>query len=153
MGTIFHHKNKGRRVKERIHGLERWLFDRLTDFLARLGAVELLRSDDRADASEVSMTAANIKIRTQAETFKMIVTSQPSMYVLLGAVVFVAPNLSDLLGGTDYGVVHGPAVHRRRLLLPAQSIPILLTRTCGGRTASKAWRLPWTALRRSSRAS
>ncbi len=39
------------------------------------------------------MTAANIKIRTQAETFKMIVTSQISMYVLLGAVVFVAPNL------------------------------------------------------------
>ena len=49
----------------------------------------------------MSKTAANIKIRTQAETFKMIVTSQISMYVLLGAVVFVAPNLSDSLGGAS----------------------------------------------------
>ena len=49
----------------------------------------------------MSKTAANIKIRTQAETFKMIVTSQISMYVLLGAVVFVAPNLSDSLGGSS----------------------------------------------------
>ena len=31
----------------------------------------------------------------------MIVTSQISMYVLLGAVVFVAPNLSDTLGGAS----------------------------------------------------
>ncbi len=53
------------------------------------------------DASDVSKTAANIKIRTQAETFKMIVTSQISMYILLGAVVFVAPNLSDSLGGSS----------------------------------------------------
>jgi len=50
---------------------------------------------------EVSKTAANIKIRTQAETFKMIVTSQISMYILLGAVVFVAPNLSDTLGASS----------------------------------------------------
>ena len=49
----------------------------------------------------MSKTAANIKIRTQAETFKMIVTSQISMYILLGAVVFVAPNLSDTLGGSS----------------------------------------------------
>ena len=49
----------------------------------------------------MSKTAANIKIRTQAETFRMIVTSQISMYILLGAVVFVAPNLSDTLGGAS----------------------------------------------------
>src|SRR4029077_12548125 len=53
------------------------------------------------DAMGVSKTAANIKIRTQAETFKMIVTSQISMYILLGAVVFVAPNLSNTLGGAS----------------------------------------------------
>jgi len=52
-----------------------------------------------ADAVDVSRTAANIKINTQAETFRMIVTSQISMYVLLGAVVFVAPQFSDTLGG------------------------------------------------------
>jgi putative ATP-binding cassette transporter len=49
----------------------------------------------------VSRVAANIKIRTQAETFKMIVNSQISMYVLLGAVVFVAPTFSDSLGGAS----------------------------------------------------
>jgi putative ATP-binding cassette transporter len=47
----------------------------------------------------VSRTAANIKIKSQAETFKLIVTSQISMYVLLGAVVFVAPQFSGELGG------------------------------------------------------
>src|SRR5207248_4369265 len=83
---------------------ERRLFDRLTDFLDGFKEVRLnaARSDDLFhDALEVSKTAANIKIRTQAETFKMIVTSQISMYILLGAVVFVAPNLSDTLGGAS----------------------------------------------------
>src|SRR5262249_1005009 len=51
------------------------------------------------DASEVSRTAANIKINSQAETFKLIVTSQISMYVLIGSVVFVAPQFSEALGG------------------------------------------------------
>ena len=60
------------------------------------------RSDDLFDDSvNVSRTAANIKIRSQAETFKLIVTSQVSMYVLLGAVVFVAPQFSDTLGGAS----------------------------------------------------
>ena len=73
------------------------------------------------------MTAANIKIRTQAETFKMIVTSQISMYVLLGAVVFVAPNLSDSLGGTSIA----KATTALLFIVGAcfglvQSIPILL---------------------------
>jgi putative ATP-binding cassette transporter len=106
-GTIFHYKNKRLAAqKSESAAWERRLFDRLTDFLNGFKEVRLNkeRSDDLyADASEVSMTAANIKIRTQAETFKMIVTSQISMYVLLGAVVFVAPNLSDTLGGTSIG--------------------------------------------------
>jgi putative ATP-binding cassette transporter len=58
------------------------------------------RSDDLFDdAVDVSRTAANIKIKSQAETFKLIVTSQISMYVLLGAVVFIAPQFSGELGG------------------------------------------------------
>ena len=103
--TIFHYKN--RRLSEQkgeSAAWERRLFDRLTDFLDGFKEVRLnaARSDDLInDAMEVSKTAANIKIRTQAETFKMIVTSQISMYVLLGAVVFVAPNLSDTLGGAS----------------------------------------------------
>jgi putative ATP-binding cassette transporter len=104
-GTIFHYKNKRlAEQKSESAAWERRLYDRLTDFLNGFKEVRLnkARSDDLyADAAEVSMTAANIKIRTQAETFKMIVTSQISMYVLLGAVVFVAPNLSDSLGGSS----------------------------------------------------
>jgi putative ATP-binding cassette transporter len=103
--TIFHYKN--RRLSEQkgeSAAWERRLFDRLTDFLDGFKEVRLnaARSDDLLnDAVEVSKTAANIKIRTQAETFKMIVTSQISMYILLGAVVFVAPNLSNSLGGAS----------------------------------------------------
>jgi cyclic peptide transporter len=102
---IFHYKNKQlAEQKSESAAWERRLFDRLTDFLDGFKEVRLNapRSDDLFnDALEVSKTAANIKIRTQAETFKMIVRSQISMYVLLGAVVFVAPNLSDTLGGAS----------------------------------------------------
>jgi putative ATP-binding cassette transporter len=104
-GLVFHHKNKRLSAqKSESAAWERRLFDRLIDFLDGFKEVRFnkARSDDLFDdASEVSKTAANIKIRTQAETFKMIVTSQISMYILLGAVVFVAPNLSDSLGGAS----------------------------------------------------
>ena len=101
--VIFHQKNR-RLVseKQRAAQWERRLFDRLTDFLDGFKEVRLNRArsaDLFDDAVDVSRTAANIKINTQAETFKMIVTSQFSMYVLLGAVVFVAPQFSDTLGG------------------------------------------------------
>lgn len=104
-GTIFHYRNK-RLVAQKMESAswERRLFDRLTDFLNGFKEVRLNKARSESlfhDALEVSKTAANIKIRTQAETFKMIVTSQISMYVLLGAVVFVAPQLSDTLGGTS----------------------------------------------------
>jgi|SRR5579871_225505 putative ATP-binding cassette transporter len=103
--VIFHYKNRRLAAqKGESAAWERRLFDRLTDFLNGFKEVRLnrARSNDLfADALDVSKTAANIKIRTQAETFKMIVTSQISMYVLLGAVVFIAPNLSDSLGGSS----------------------------------------------------
>jgi putative pyoverdin transport system ATP-binding/permease protein len=103
-GIMFHLKNKRLSAqKAESAAWERRLFDRLTDFLDGFKEVRLnsARSADLfEDASDVSRVAANIKIRTQAETFKMIVNSQISMYVLLGAVVFVAPTLSDSLGGT-----------------------------------------------------
>jgi putative pyoverdin transport system ATP-binding/permease protein len=103
--TIFHYKNRRLSAqKSEAAAGERRLFDRITDFLDGFKEVRLnaARSADLFDdAVEVSKTAANIKIRTQAETFKMIVLTQISMYILLGAVVFVAPNLSDSLGGTS----------------------------------------------------
>jgi putative ATP-binding cassette transporter len=104
-GVVFHLKNRRLSAqKAESAAWERRFYDRLTDFLDGFKEVRLnsARSADLFDdASDVSKTAANIKIRTQAETFKMIVTSQISMYILLGAVVFVAPNLSDTLGGSS----------------------------------------------------
>src|SRR5271169_1619270 len=104
-GIMFHLKNQRLSAqKAESAAWERRLFDRLTDFLDGFKEVRLnsARSADLfEDAVDVSRTAANIKIRTQAETFKMIVNSQISMYVLLGAVVFVAPTFSDSLGGSS----------------------------------------------------
>jgi putative ATP-binding cassette transporter len=103
--VIFHRKNRSLSAqKAESAAWERRLFDRLADFLDGFKEVRLnsARSTDLFDdALNVSKTAANIKIRTQAETFRMIVSSQISMYILLGAVVFVAPNLSDTLGGSS----------------------------------------------------
>jgi putative ATP-binding cassette transporter len=103
--VIFHTKNRRLSAqKAESAAWERRLFDRLTDFLDGFKETRLnsARSAELfEDATDVSRVAANIKIRTQAETFKMIVNSQISMYVLLGAVVFVVPNLSDSLGGSS----------------------------------------------------
>ena len=104
-GVIFHLKNKRLAAeKQEAAAWERRLYDRLTDFLDGFKEVRLnsARSNDLYnDSVDVSRTAANIKIRSQAETFKLIVSSQVSMYVLLGAVVFVAPQFSESLGGAS----------------------------------------------------
>ena len=101
--TIFHLKNRQLVIeKQKAAEWERRLFDRLTDFLDGFKEVRLNAPRSAAlydDSVDVSRTAANIKIKSQAETFKMIVSSQISMYVLLGAVVFVAPQFSEALGG------------------------------------------------------
>jgi putative ATP-binding cassette transporter len=104
-GVVFHLKNRSLSAqKEESAAWERRLYDRLTDFLDGFKEIRLNNArgaDLFDDAVDVSTTAANIKIRTQAETFQMIVTSQMSMYILIGAVVFVAPRLSDTLGGAS----------------------------------------------------
>lgn len=104
-GFIFHMKNKRLAAeKQQAAQWERRLFDRLTDFLDGFKEIRLntARSEDLfADAVGVSRRAANIKIKSQAETFKLIVGTQVAMYVLLGAVVFIAPQLSPTLGGAS----------------------------------------------------
>lgn len=102
-GIIFHFRSR-RLTAERAAAAEeeRRLFDRLADFLDGFKEIRLhsARSDDLfLDAVMVSRAAANIKIRTQAETFRQIVSAQSYMYVLLAAVVFVAPAFSATLGG------------------------------------------------------
>jgi cyclic peptide transporter len=80
---------------------ENRLFDRLTDLLDGFKEVRLNKARSDAlmdDIVEVSRTAANIKIRSETETFKRLVFSQSSMYVLLGAIVFVVPTFSTTVG-------------------------------------------------------
>ena len=56
------------------------------------------RSDALFDhVVEVSRTAANIKIRTQSETYRRMVLLQTSLYILLGAVAFVVPLFSTAM--------------------------------------------------------
>ncbi len=101
---IFH--AKGRELADGMNEAAGWarkLFDRLTDFLDGFKEVRLnrSRSDDLFDdAVEVSRNAANVKIRTEAENFKRLVASQSSMYIMLGAIVFVAPSLSSMGGAS-----------------------------------------------------
>jgi putative pyoverdin transport system ATP-binding/permease protein len=81
---------------------ENRLFNRLMDLLDGFKEVRLNSSrsaDLIGDIDEVSRTAANIKIRTQAETFRRMVLLQSSMYAMLGTIVFAVPVLSDALGG------------------------------------------------------
>jgi putative ATP-binding cassette transporter len=131
-GIIFHMKNKRLAAeKQQAADWERRLFDRLFDFLDGFKEIRLNRArsaDLFDDAVNVSTRAANIKIKSQAETFKLIVTSQVSMYVLLGAVVFLGPQFSSTLGGaslmkttTALMFVVGACFGL------VQSIPILLT--------------------------
>ncbi len=99
--TIFHFRSR-RLAQQRATASveERRLFDRLADFLDGFREVRLHagRSDDLFDdAVEVSRAAANIKIRTQAETFRLIASAQSYMYLCLAAVVFVVPTFSETL--------------------------------------------------------
>ena len=99
--------------KTRQHALEmreatRWenqLYDRLSDVLDGFKEVRLNRA--RSDALfdhvvEVSRAAANIKIRTQSETYRRMVLLQGSLYTLLGSVAFVVPIFSE---GMEPGTV------------------------------------------------
>jgi putative pyoverdin transport system ATP-binding/permease protein len=102
-GIIFHFRSR-RLAEQRATAVEqeRRLFDRLADFLDGFREVRLHagRSDDLFDdAVEVSRAAANIKIRAQAETFKLIASAQSYMYLCLAAVVFVVPTFSETLSG------------------------------------------------------
>ena len=103
-GAIFHAKS--RQVAKGTREAAEWdnrLFDRLIDLLDGFKEVRLNRSrSDNLfdDVVEVSRTAANIKIRTQSESYKQLVFSQSSMYLLLAAVVFVVPTFSDTKGSS-----------------------------------------------------
>jgi putative ATP-binding cassette transporter len=97
--VLFHAKARQHAVEMRdASAWENRLYDRLTDVLDGFKEVRLNRA--RSDALfdhvvEVSRAAANLKIRTQSETYRRMVFLQSSLYTLLGAVAFVVP----LFGG------------------------------------------------------
>ena len=97
-GTVFHFRSR-RLTEERSAASvkERGFYSRLTDFLDGFKEVRMHagRSADLFDdAVEVSEESADIKIRAQAGTFRLIASSQAYMYLLLAVVVFVAPMFS-----------------------------------------------------------
>jgi putative ATP-binding cassette transporter len=103
-GVIFHIKS--RQVAAGTREAAEWdnrLFDRLIDLLDGFKEVRLNRSrsgDLFDDVVEVSRKAANIKIRSQSESYKQLVFSQSAMYLLLASVVFMVPAFSDTKGGS-----------------------------------------------------
>jgi len=98
---VFHSKTKQHALEMREAAQwENRLYDRLSDVLDGFKEVRLNRA--RSDALlehvvEVSRVAANIKIRTQSETFRRMVMLQTSLFTLLGAVAFVVPLFSGAL--------------------------------------------------------
>ena len=102
--TMFHAKTRQLSIEQRE--ASRWenrLYERLTDLLDGFKEVRLnsARSNDLyQDIVEVSRAAANIKIRTQSETYKRMILLQSSLYTLLGAVAFVVPVFSDAATGS-----------------------------------------------------
>src|SRR6516165_10844001 len=99
--------SRNRQLAEAKREVSKWenrLFDRLTDLLDGFKEVRLnnSRSEDLyRHITEVSRTAANIKIRTQAETFLRMIVVQSSMYAMLGVIAFAVPALSVSLGGAS----------------------------------------------------
>jgi putative ATP-binding cassette transporter len=130
-GLIFHFRSR-RLTEERMRAAEheRRLFDRITDFLDGFKEIRLNRprSDELFDdAVNVSRVAANIKIRAQSETFKQIAYSQGYMYILLGTVVFVAPQFSESLGGASIAKITAALLYVIGACFAlVQSIPILM---------------------------
>ena len=129
-GVIFHIKS--RQVAAGTREAADWdnrLFDRLIDLLDGFKEVRLnrSRSDDLFDdVVEVSRKAANIKIRSQSESYKQLVFSQSSMYLLLASVVFVVPAFSETKGGSITQVTTALMFVVGVCMGIVQTIPVLL---------------------------
>src|SRR5437868_3094408 len=128
-GAIFHFKS--RHVAEGTREAAAWdnrLYDRLMDLLDGFKEVRLnrARSDDLFEnVVEVSRTAANIKIRSQSESYKQLVFSQSAMYLLLAAVVFVVPVFSATKGSSILQVTTALMLVVGVCMGIVQTIPVL----------------------------
>lgn len=99
--ALFHSKTRQHAIEMReASNWENKLYDRLSDVLDGFKEVRLNRARSDAlfeHAVEVSRAAANLKIRTQSETYRRMVFLQGSLYTLLGAVAFVVPMFSGVM--------------------------------------------------------
>lgn len=124
---------RAQRLKAETHEALQWenrLFDRLTDLLDGFKEVRLnnRRSDDLfSDTIEISTTAAELKIKTQTDGLKQFVFSQASFYVVLGAIVFVAPTFSQSLGESMGKTITALLFIIGAITSVVQSIPLLRT--------------------------
>jgi putative ATP-binding cassette transporter len=129
-GAIFHAKSRQVAIGTReATAWDNRLYDRLMDLLDGFKEVRLNRSrSDHLfdDILEVSRTAANIKIRSQSESFKQLVFSQSAMYLLLASVVFVVPTFSDTKGGSIMQVTTALMFVVGVCMGIVQTVPILL---------------------------
>jgi cyclic peptide transporter len=127
--SLFHAKTRQLAVEQReASKWENKLYERLTDLLDGFKEVRLnsLRSDDLfQDIVEVSRQAANIKIRTQSETYKRMIVLQSSLYTLLGAVAFVVPSFATLGEGAITKIVTALVFIVAACFGLVQSIPIV----------------------------
>jgi putative pyoverdin transport system ATP-binding/permease protein len=100
--SLFHAKTRQLAIEQREASIwENKLLDRLTDLMDGFKEVRLNSARSEGlyqDIIEVSRSAANIKIRTQSETYKRMILLQSSLYSLLGAVAFVVPSVTTTLG-------------------------------------------------------
>ena len=95
---------RSQKIKRDTQESLRWenlLFERLMDLLGGFKEVRLnkYRSDDLFnDLSNVSSTAASLKIRNQIDGLQQFIFSQSAFYIMLGAVVFAVPTFSQTFG-------------------------------------------------------
>src|SRR5215217_207903 len=122
---------RAQRLKAETHAALQWenrLFDRLTDLLE--GFKEVRLNDHRShdlfcDTIEISTTAAELKIKTQTDGLKQFVFSQASFYVVLGAIVFLAPMFSESLGDSMGKTVTALLFIIGAITSVVQAIPLL----------------------------
>lgn len=124
---------RARRIKAEMRDAIAWenrLFERLTDLLSGFKEVRLnaARSEDLyQDIVEISTVAAELKIRSQTESLKQFIFSQSSFYILLGAIVFAVPSVSETLGTSMLKTTTALLFIIGSISSVIQSIPMLST--------------------------
>jgi putative pyoverdin transport system ATP-binding/permease protein len=102
VAVLFHSRNRALAdgMKDAA-GQESRLFDRAHDLFDGFKEIRLnsARNNDlMRDIRQVSHRAMDFKVRALSENLKRVIFSQASLYVLLGAIAFIVPILSESVG-------------------------------------------------------